>query len=266
MRLREKAILTITMVGVACSLAIAAQANLDDLLKQVAAYDYGKSRAALTATEDLIKASHKDAAQRKQIVAKLIAFLDSKATVAAKRFVCRQLSIIAGPEAVPVRSFQLLFSALSLFVIDPFYCFVDVFQDLEEGDHVHRRALERHGLARGTDVANLRKPPVGLPEFLEVEFHAEGPPGLPAKQMEHVAVGAADVQQRLHALRHPTVEEPGLPAQGLIVGFDVAHLSGNGIWNAAGRVYGGAGAGATTARFHIGMLRGVARGQPFRLT
>jgi len=101
MRLREKAILTITMVGVACSLAIAAQANLDDLLKQVAAYDYGKSRAALTATEDLIKASHKDAAQRKQIVAKLIAFLDSKATVAAKRFVCRQLSIIAGPEAVP---------------------------------------------------------------------------------------------------------------------------------------------------------------------
>jgi len=101
MRAGRKAIVAI-VVGAVWSLASAAQQpNIDQLLKQVAVYDYGKSRAALAATEDLIKATFKDAQQRKQIVAKLIAFLDSKATTAAKRFACRQLSIIAGPEAVP---------------------------------------------------------------------------------------------------------------------------------------------------------------------
>jgi len=67
MRAGRKAIVAI-VVGAVWSLASAAQQpNIDQLLKQVAVYDYGKSRAALAATENLIKAT----------------------------------SIIAGPEAVP---------------------------------------------------------------------------------------------------------------------------------------------------------------------
>jgi HEAT repeat protein len=76
-------------------------ANVDEVLKQVATYEYGQSRAPLIALETLLRESYKEPEQRKQIVARLVALLDSKATTDAQRFVLRQLSIVGGPEVVP---------------------------------------------------------------------------------------------------------------------------------------------------------------------
>jgi len=91
----------------ACGTLLAGEAappaNLDDCLKQVAAYKYGDSRKALIDTEGLIRASFGNADQRTAIVGKLSGVLTAADTTPdAKRFLCQQLSIIAGPEAVPV--------------------------------------------------------------------------------------------------------------------------------------------------------------------
>jgi len=91
------------LLGAALARAAAAPANLDACLKQVTAYKYGDSRKALIEMEGIIRSTFGKAEQRKVIVAKLAAALaDPKTTADAKSFICKQLSIIAGPEAVPV--------------------------------------------------------------------------------------------------------------------------------------------------------------------
>ncbi len=94
----------VCLVGL-CGMALAGEAapppSLDDCAKQVAAYKYGESRQALISMEGLIRASFGNAEGRKAIVTKLLGLLEAADTTPdAKRFICQQLSIIAGPEVV----------------------------------------------------------------------------------------------------------------------------------------------------------------------
>ena len=99
-----------------------AKPSLDDVLKQLAAYQYGQSRAPLIAIEGSIRASYNQPEARKQIQKRLLALLTGKSTTDCKRFICRQFSVIGGAEVVP---------ALTPFLTDP------------EMSHMARLALER---------------------------------------------------------------------------------------------------------------------------
>ena len=96
------ALLVCCLVAASTGAAIAAEAakDIDGVFKQVAAYKYGETRAPLIEAEKLIRATHNNEAERKKIVARLVGLLTSDATTDSKRFACRQLSIVAGPEAV----------------------------------------------------------------------------------------------------------------------------------------------------------------------
>ncbi|MBE0537508.1 MAG: ThuA domain-containing protein [Phycisphaerae bacterium] len=66
---------------------------LKDILTEVSAYDYGKSREALTQLSDFIRGI--EGTDHLRIVEKqLLEFLQSQATLASKQFVCSNLSII----------------------------------------------------------------------------------------------------------------------------------------------------------------------------
>ncbi|UCE99737.1 MAG: ThuA domain-containing protein, partial [Planctomycetota bacterium] len=75
--------------------------SLDELLREVASYEFGQSRESLTELADIIRKSYDSEQQRKDIEKRLLEFLQSDATLASKQFVCRQLSIIGTEEAVP---------------------------------------------------------------------------------------------------------------------------------------------------------------------
>lgn len=71
------------------------------ILTEIAVYDYGQSRASLSAFRELVKASLDSPHLTTQFEKEMIAFLESDATFAGKQFVCEQLSIIGTEEAVP---------------------------------------------------------------------------------------------------------------------------------------------------------------------
>lgn len=68
----------------------------DDLLAQIAKYEFGQSRESQTQLSELMKGLQGDAI--KAVEQKFLAFLKSNATGPGKQFVCRQLSLI-GSEA-----------------------------------------------------------------------------------------------------------------------------------------------------------------------
>ncbi len=74
---------------------------LDAAMKEMVAYTFGQSRAALIAVGKHVMASQKDAAAQKKLAARLGGVLKSGATLDSKRFVCRQLSIIGAAPEVP---------------------------------------------------------------------------------------------------------------------------------------------------------------------
>jgi type 1 glutamine amidotransferase/HEAT repeat protein len=76
--------------------------TLDDVLAEVARYDFGRSRLPLTELTERITAAHKSPEKLKEVEKRLVEFLKSDATPAAKQFICRQLSIVGTGESVPV--------------------------------------------------------------------------------------------------------------------------------------------------------------------
>ncbi|MBN2310291.1 MAG: hypothetical protein JXR94_15050, partial [Candidatus Hydrogenedentes bacterium] len=86
----------------------AAQDPWDDALGRIVSYEYGQSRAPLTAVADLCRATAESPAERSKLAADLAALLDSDATLAAKQFVCRQLALIGSEENVPALAALLL--------------------------------------------------------------------------------------------------------------------------------------------------------------
>ncbi len=74
---------------------------LKEILDEVAEYDYGKSREALTQLSDFIRGI--EGTENLQTVEKqLLEFLQSQATLASKQFVCRNLSMIGSEVSAQV--------------------------------------------------------------------------------------------------------------------------------------------------------------------
>ena len=76
--------------------------ELDDLLEQTTGYQYGDSRAALVTIGEFSRFASDSPALLSQIEQRMIAFLQSDASLAAKQFICEELSIIGTAAAVPV--------------------------------------------------------------------------------------------------------------------------------------------------------------------
>ncbi|MHC4069837.1 MAG: ThuA domain-containing protein [Planctomycetota bacterium] len=75
-------------------------ADLDELLSEIATYDYGQSRKSLSELSDFIKGAYGCSDELKKIESRLLEFLNSDATLAGKQFVCRQLSIVGNEQSV----------------------------------------------------------------------------------------------------------------------------------------------------------------------
>ncbi len=75
--------------------------SLEDVMSRLAAYDYGDSRLALTDLTESVRTAYGSPEALEPIEERLLAFLESNATLAAKQFVCRRLSIIGTQAAVP---------------------------------------------------------------------------------------------------------------------------------------------------------------------
>ena len=89
-------------VTLAASVAAAEKpADLDAVLKELAAYRFGDSRQPVLNLEQLAAASSTHPAARKKLAGKLVAMLASDATVEAKQVACWQLSIVGSAAEVP---------------------------------------------------------------------------------------------------------------------------------------------------------------------
>lgn len=75
--------------------------EVDELLKQIVAYEFGQSRENLTKLTDIIRQSYYSPRLLTQIEKQSLEFLRSDATFAAKQFICRQLSVIGTEQSVP---------------------------------------------------------------------------------------------------------------------------------------------------------------------
>jgi HEAT repeat protein/type 1 glutamine amidotransferase len=75
--------------------------SLEGVMAKVVRYDYGQSREPLSDLTDIIRNAYDSPSELKSIEKRLLEVFDSKATSAAKQFICRQLSIIGTKESVP---------------------------------------------------------------------------------------------------------------------------------------------------------------------
>ncbi|MFW6163570.1 MAG: HEAT repeat domain-containing protein [Planctomycetota bacterium] len=96
---------TAVFVAVACLAAAALHAatlrDLDAALAEAAAYEVGQSRKPLTTAATVIRDLRNEPNMRPQIETRLLGLLQGKATVDARRWACRQLSIVASAKSVP---------------------------------------------------------------------------------------------------------------------------------------------------------------------
>ncbi|UCD48857.1 MAG: ThuA domain-containing protein [Phycisphaerales bacterium] len=76
--------------------------ELEQLLAQVKAYDFGDSREALTKLGDMIRQAYGNADKLEALEKALLSVLESDAKYAGKQYVCRELSIIGTGQSVPV--------------------------------------------------------------------------------------------------------------------------------------------------------------------
>ncbi len=100
------------LVLFACSLPVAASpqepspgkaTGLAEALKKVALYEFGDSRRPLTVVAGHVQKALADPAERRVVAEKLAEALESVETSGeGKRFLCRQLSLVGGAEAVEV--------------------------------------------------------------------------------------------------------------------------------------------------------------------
>ena len=75
--------------------------SLDEVLADISTYEYGQSRVPLTQLTDIIGDVQKSPEELKRIEKRLLEFMRSDATLAAKQFICRKLSIIGTKASVP---------------------------------------------------------------------------------------------------------------------------------------------------------------------
>ena len=82
--------------------------SLEDVMSRLATYDYGDSRLALTDLTEVVRTAYGSFPALALIERRLLAFLGSGATLAAKQFVCRRLSLIGTEAAVPTLAAMLI--------------------------------------------------------------------------------------------------------------------------------------------------------------
>jgi HEAT repeat protein len=99
------------VAALAAGMALA-QMPLDQALTEAAKWKPGTSRAGLRAVADAIQQA-KTPAEKQALEKRLLAFVQSDATQAAKEVVCRQMGPIASEAAVPVLAPMLLNAATS---------------------------------------------------------------------------------------------------------------------------------------------------------
>jgi HEAT repeat protein len=90
----------ILLVGPPMPVTLAEEA-VDQAFAALKTYDWGDDRSKLAPIDKAVPASHHDAATRKKLEAKLAAVLKSDASLAAKDYVCRKLSLIGSANCVP---------------------------------------------------------------------------------------------------------------------------------------------------------------------
>lgn len=98
-------ILTLGLFSGVCASSLSAQ---DEILKKVAAYEYGQDEEILARLRDYVRANLNSPESRRHCEEKLAEFLSSKATLAAKMAVCRLLRVIGTSVSVPVLEGMLL--------------------------------------------------------------------------------------------------------------------------------------------------------------
>ncbi len=98
-----KRMMVVGLVVTFCAVAQGqTQMSLEDALKQLPTYNYGQSRVALTGIEAAVRGFAGDEAKRADLAEKLTVLLSTKGTTTdAKRYICRQLSVIGGAKSVP---------------------------------------------------------------------------------------------------------------------------------------------------------------------
>lgn len=87
--------------------------RLDNALKGVASYEYGKDAEPLRAAEQIVVAAATEPQQRVAVEQRLLTVLAGSATRDAKEFVCRQLFIVGTPKCIPALEGLLADPALS---------------------------------------------------------------------------------------------------------------------------------------------------------
>jgi len=92
----------VTIAALAQQAATRAVAEIEPMLVKVAAYEYGQSRETLAQLARYIEESLGNPALLKQIEGRLLKFLQSNATTAAKREALRELSLIATDASLPL--------------------------------------------------------------------------------------------------------------------------------------------------------------------
>jgi HEAT repeat protein len=86
----------------------AALPGIEDILKQLATYEFGQKENILWQLRNYVRAHKDDPAARLACEEKLAGFLESNATLPGKMTVCRELRLIGGEKSVPALAKMLL--------------------------------------------------------------------------------------------------------------------------------------------------------------
>ncbi|MHC4722023.1 MAG: HEAT repeat domain-containing protein, partial [Planctomycetota bacterium] len=78
------------------------QANVKELLEKISGYEYGQSRKPLAELEEFLRSALESPEILKKTEKQFTKLLRSGATLDAKQFICRQLSVIGSEDSVPV--------------------------------------------------------------------------------------------------------------------------------------------------------------------
>ncbi|MHC4620217.1 MAG: HEAT repeat domain-containing protein [Planctomycetota bacterium] len=89
------------------------QRSLDELLADIAGYEYGKSRQPLAELDDIIRSASGSRNKLEQMEKRFLEFLRSDATPAGKQFICRKLSVIGTNASVATLAAMLTEEATS---------------------------------------------------------------------------------------------------------------------------------------------------------
>ena len=81
--------------------------TLDNLFKQLSKFEYGDDAELIAKIDDAVRAAQNDGILGKDLEQRLIALLDSEATIVGQMYACQKLSIIGSALAVPALAKQL---------------------------------------------------------------------------------------------------------------------------------------------------------------